>query len=896
MSAVQPKKMFLVDGSNQAFRSFFAIQSDMRAPDGFPTRALYGYTNALLKLVKDHEPDYVLVAFDRGLSFRNALYPDYKGQRPDMPADLRAQWPEFIPLSEELGLRSLAMEGFEADDIIGTLAHRHASPSLHVFIVSSDKDFCQLVNDNVRLIDIGKGEELGIPEVVEKWGVRPDQIIDLLSLMGDTSDNVPGVSGVGAKTAAGWLVKYETAAGVLAAAQSGAIKGKRGEAVIAHGEGGLALGKQLVTIHTDVPLGFGLDHVAIQEPNWPALVERFGRYNFRRLRTMAEEHAGVVEAPPKVDTRCYRTVSSPDDLRELAQTLRAVGRFAFDTETTSLDPRNAALVGMSFCWAEDQAVYVPVGHVDEAGNLVDGNAPDALAILGPILADPEVRKTGQNLKYDLAVLRTLGWTLAGIDGDTMLRDYLIDVDRPHSLDELAKRYLDHVNVSYTTLTQAFDGQFSRVSIEQATRYAAEDAHVAWLLEREMALEPSVAQLYSSVEVPLIPVLEDMERAGIGVDRDALLALGVELGERLVEAEAAIHAEAGKPFNVNSTQQLATILFEERGLTPIKKTKTGYSTAAAVLEQLAEQGDALCRRILEYRELAKLKSTYVDALPTHIAADGRIHTSFHQAVAATGRLSSNEPNLQNIPIRSAEGRRVRRCFVPAPGYVFVSADYSQVELRVLAHFCGDGPLVDAFQTGQDIHRRTASEVFGVALDEVTSDQRRAAKAINFGLIYGMSAFRLANELGISRTTAQEYIDGYFARYPQVQKFMADAAAKAKETGKATTLFGRERRVVGLDSRNFSERGAAERIAINTPVQGTAADLIKMAMIRVHAALSSKHANARLLLQVHDELVLEVPESEVEAVSRCVVAEMEGVANLVVPLQVDVGVGRTWDDAH
>ena len=886
----EKQKLFLVDGSNQAFRSFFAIQADMRAPDGFPTRALFGFTNALLKLVRQHRPDYVLVAFDKGLSFRNDLYPAYKGQRPDMPADLRKQWPEFIPLSEELGLPATAIEGFEADDIIGTLAARYGGPELHVSIVSTDKDFAQLVNEHVELIDMGKGIVYGPAAVAEKWGVPPSQIIELLTLMGDKSDNVPGVEGIGPKTAAKLLGTYATALDVLEAAKAKKIKGKRGERIQAHGEDGFKLGRDLVTIHKEMELPFDLEGIARREPDWTALADRFRRYNFRRLRAFAEEQSGVAPAAPKVDASHYRTVDTPEALAQLVSDLRKAGRFAFDTETTSLDAHDAELVGMSFCWANDQAVYVPIAH--DPGP----NCPGAVEALAPLLADPKLRKTGQNLKYDLAVLRSAGHDLAGIDGDTMLLDYLVDVDRKHGLDDLARRYLDHSNVSYAVLTKAVGGEFAKVPVDQATRYAAEDAHVVWLLEREMKPSEAVRKLYNEVEVPLVRVLEDMERHGIAVDAEALASLGTELGERIEVARAAIYAEAGKEFNVNSTQQLATILFEDRGLTPIKKTKTGFSTAAAVLEQLAAQGDALCQLILDYRSLAKLKSTYVDALPGHIATDGRIHTSFHQAVAATGRLSSNDPNLQNIPIRTADGRRIRKCFVPADGYRFLSADYSQIELRVLAHFCGDGPLVEAFRAGQDIHRRTAAEVFEVALDDVTPDQRRAAKAINFGIVYGMSAFRLSNELGISRRVAQDYIDGYFARYPQVKAYMDGAIDRARDTGKATTLYGRERRVQGLDSRSFTDRGAAERVAINTPVQGTAADLIKMAMIRVHAALAADHPRVRLLLQVHDELVLEVPRNELLAVSALVKREMEAVAELAVPLRVDVGFGDTWDDAH
>ena len=885
-----PKKLFLVDGSNQAFRSFFAIQSDMRAPNGFPTRALFGFTNALLKMMREHAPDYVLVAFDRGLSFRNDLYPEYKGQRPDMPADLRKQWPEFIPLCEDLGIPATAIEGFEADDIIGTLADRYASPDLHVSIVSTDKDFAQLVSEHVDLVDMGKGTVAGPAEIEAKWGVKPDQIIELLTLMGDKSDNVPGVPGIGAKTAAKLLATYPTALDILKAAEDKKIKGKRGERIIEHGQAGFELGKALVTIHTDMELPFDLDGITRREPDWDALAARFRRYNFRRLRLFAEEQSGAPPPPPKVDTSIYRTVTSADDLAALAKALRKAGRFAFDTETTSLNAHDAQIVGMSFCWSSTDAVYVPIAH--DPGPNCEG----ALDVLLPILADPKVKKTGQNLKYDLAVLRTLGHTLAGIDGDIMLRDYLIDVDRKHGLDDLARRYLEHSNMSFDALTRSVGGQFAKVPVDQATRYAAEDAHVAFLLENEMRLPEHVARVYTDIELPLVTVLEDMERHGIRADANALAVLGTELAERIDAAQAAIYAEAGKEFNVNSTKQLAVILFEERGLKPIKKTKTGYSTAAAVLEQLAVQGDALCQLILDYRSLAKLKSTYVDALPEHIAADGRIHTSFHQAVAATGRLSSNDPNLQNIPIRTPDGRRIRKCFVPADGYRFLSCDYSQIELRVLAHFCGDGPLVDAFLAGQDIHRRTASEVFEVPLDDVTPDQRRAAKAINFGIVYGMSAFRLSNELNIGRRVAQNYIDGYFARYPQVKAYMDGAIDTARETGKARTLFGRERRVRGLDSRSFTDRGAAERIAINTPVQGTAADLIKMAMIRVHKALAKQHPSARLLLQVHDELVLEVPRNELLSVSALVRREMESVAQLAVPLRVDIGMGDTWDDAH
>jgi DNA polymerase-1 len=867
-----PKKMFLVDGSNQAFRAFFAIQNDMRGPDGFPTRALYGYAGMLQRLLREYTPDYVAVVFDKGLSFRNDLYPDYKGQRPDMPADLRKQWLEFQPFSEEFGIAAIAQEGFEADDIIGTLATMHAGPDMQVWIVSSDKDFGQLVSEHVRLLDLGKDVDYGPAEIAEKWGVGPDRIIDLLALMGDTSDNVPGVKGVGQKTAVKHLLAFGTCEGVVEAAKDGRIKGKTGER-IAEAEADVALSKKLVTIVTDMDEPLTLAQMTVDPPDWPALEARLKRYGFRRMLDWVQQNMGEdATRRTTIDRSIYRTVRSPEALAQLVADLRAAGRFAYDSETTSLDARTAAFVGMSFCWGEADAVYVPIGHAE------GDNCPGALDALLPLLADPALEKTGQNLKYDLEVLLGRGHALAGIAGDTMLADYLLDVDRKHGLDALALRYFGHRMISFAEATEGVDGGFEAVPVDRATAYAAEDAHVAWLLDREMNEKMAgtpVADVYRDIELPLVPVLAAMELAGIKVDAAALGELSVELDARITELVAAAHAEAGQEFNLNSPKQLAVILFEERGLPVVKKTKTGPSTAAAVLERLAADGDALCRLILD---------------------DGRIHTSFHQAVAATGRLSSNEPNLQNIPIRTADGRRIRACFVPEPGHVFLSCDYSQVELRVLAHFCGQGPLVEAYQQGQDIHRRTASEVFEVAFDDVTPEQRRAAKAINFGIVYGMSAFRLSNELDIPRGEAQAYIDGYFARYPQVRTYMDEAVERAREKGYAETLLGRRRPVQGLDAKNPMDRAAAERIAINTPVQGSAADLIKKAMIAVHARLAAEFPTTRLLLQVHDELVLEVPVGAVDAVRAAVVEEMQGVARLAVPLVVDSGVGATWDEAH
>jgi DNA polymerase-1 len=893
-----PQKLFLVDGSNQAFRAFFAIKGDLRNDEGFPTGALLGFVNMLRKMLREHDPDYVAVMFDRGPSFRNDIYPDYKGHRPDMPEDLRQQWPEFEPFCREWGVFATAVDGFEADDVIGTLATRYAGPDLNVTIVSNDKDLAQLVNPHVSILRFSRdGEQvLGPAEVVEKFGVAPHQIVELLSLMGDTSDNIPGIPGVGPKKAAQFIVRFGTAESVIEHADD--IGGKTGERV-AESADAVALARRLVQLEVDAPLDFALEDIVLREPDWHALETRLKRYRFRRLLAEAQAKLGDAAASgPAIDRSKYRTISDQGAVNALARTLRAAGRFAFDTETTSLDPLVAKLVGMSFAWGDGSAVYVPIAHVDGP------NCPGALDVLAPLLADPTILKTGQNLKYDLKVLRTNGYDLAGIDGDTMLADYCIAADeRQHGLDALADRHLDHAMLSYSDTTSEVDGEFARVPVDQATAYAAEDAHVVLLLEAVMADDlKAVDRVYRELEVPLIPILAEMELNGIGIDVDQLFALSTELGLRIADIETAVYAEAGQQFNMNSPKQLAPILFDPpqeggRGLKPIKRTKTGPSTDAETLAQLRDlQGDALSGLMLEYRELAKLKSTYVDALPDTVAADGRIHTSYHQAVAATGRLSSNNPNLQNIPIRTEEGRRIRRCFVAKPGHRFLSIDYSQVELRILAHFCGEGPLVEAFRAGEDIHRRTAAEVFGVAPALVSTDQRRAAKAINFGIVYGMSAFRLARELRIPRREAQQYMDEYFARYPQVAGFMESSVVRARKTGYAETLWGRRRRVHGLDQRQRNLREAAERIAINTPVQGTAADVIKAAMIGVHALLARDFPDTKLLLQVHDELVLEVPQADLVAVREAVCTEMTSVADLAVPLVVDSGDGPTWDEAH
>jgi DNA polymerase-1 len=859
-----PRKLLLVDAPNHAFRAYHAIQSDMRAPDGFPTRALYGFTRILLNLVRDHKPDYVAFVFDVGTSFRNALYPDYKGQRPDMPEDLRQQWGELRPLIEAFGFTVLAEPDTEADDVIGTLARRFANEDVHVGIVSGDKDFCQLVNDHIRVVDLLKGIELGPPEVTERWGVGPDRIIDLLSLMGDTSDNVPGVPGVGEKKAAQFLQKYGDLEGVLA--NCAGIGGKTGQAVSDNAEA-VRLARKLVTIHTELPITVALEDLAPKPRNEAELRARLGRWNFRTLMNdlglgaPAPAATGMVPGWQAADCPA---IWGPGAIAALIERLRGVGRIALHVATNGEDPLASSLLRLSFAWEADGGVRLARVPLDAANT----------ARIAPLLADAGVAKVVYDAKDTLKALRTHGLSLAGLAGDPMIADYLLVPEQKRTLDDLCRRYLER----------------------PLGDDPGEEAHAVLLIDRVLSArleQEGEERVYREIELPLVAVLAEMEIAGIGVDRAGLAELSAVLETRLASDIAEIHRLAGEEFNLNSTQQLATILFEKLGLKGGKKTKFGWSTDADTLDKLRDE-HPLPAAILAYRETFKLKNTYVDALPGYIRADGRIHTNFRQTVAATGRLSSLDPNLQNIPIRTDEGRRIRRCFVARDGHLFVSADYSQIELRILAHYCGEGPLVESFVNNEDIHRRTASEIFGVMPALVTADQRRAAKAINFGIVYGMGPARLANDLRIPRGEAQSYIDGYFRRYPQVRAYMNGAIARARERGFAETLYGRRRPVAGLDAGNPMDRSAAERVAINTPIQGSAADLIKLAMLRVVAAVPPERA--RLLLQVHDELVFEVPTEHVESVRREVTAAMESVASLKVPLKVDSGASRTWDEAH
>ncbi|MCK6513961.1 DNA polymerase I [Myxococcota bacterium] len=901
-----PNKILLIDGSNHAFRMFHAMPKMTAA--GKHTGALLGFVNLLKKLENDHKPEAMIVVFDEGASFRVALYPEYKGHRPEMPPELREQWPRFRELVEAWGHPFLAIPGVEADDVIGTLAQRFASPDREVLMVTGDKDYYQLVREGVYVLDLKEDKVVDEAEVRRYFGVGPEQVIDILGLAGDASDNVPGVKGVGEKTAAGWVAKYGDLEGVIA--NAGAIGGKRGESVKAEAEMA-RLSRILVTIKIDCELPLTDAQLLSHTRDTEKLRALFLEWQFRSLlKQLGEEAPAAVGAVGEtaaktsaIDRSRYRTIDTIEALDrtigELRRAVKAGARLAIDTETTSLDPLDAKLVGVCLAWAEDAAVYVPMNH--SAGTQLSEDL--VMSRLAGVLADPGVPKVGQNLKYDLRVLNHNGYRVEGLVNDTMLADYLLEPDRSrHNLDDLALRHLGHTMIPYSEATAGLPAgsTFADVPIAKATEYGAEDAHVTWLLDRSLnteLVERGLDRVMREIELPIVPVLAAMEQEGIGLDTERLAALGVELTARLATLEEEIYKHAGRRFTINSPKQLGEILFVELGLPPIKKLKTGYSTDADVLDQLQAM-HPLPRAILDFRGLDKLRSTYIEALPKCVhPRTRRVHTSYHQAVAATGRLSSNDPNLQNIPVRTDEGRRIRGCFIPKPGHLFVSCDYSQVELRLLAHYCGEGSaMAEAFRRGEDIHRRTASEVLGVPLDQVTPAQRSAAKAINFGIVYGMSAFRLANDLRIPQHEAKAYMDGYFARYPEVRRTMDAAIQSAQTTGYAETLYGRRRPIADLSSRNARDRMAAERVAINTPIQGSAADIIKLAMARVFHRLRAEAPASKLLLQVHDELLLEVPEADVAMVAALVKAEMEGAVTLSVPLKVDTGWAHTWAEAH
>ncbi len=912
--------LYLVDGSSYIYRAYFAIRH-LSSPSGQPTNAIYGFVQMLLKLLKDHHPRHLAVVFDAGrITFRNQIYPAYKANRESMPDDLRAQVGRIRDVVRAFNIPALELEGFEADDIIGALAQEYSSRGGQVVVVTGDKDLMQIVTERVTLLDTMKGKTSGIAEVHERFGVAPELVPDILGLAGDSSDNIPGVPGIGEKTAIKLLQEFGSLDALLE--RAGEVKGKNGEKLREFREQAL-LSRQLATIERNVPITVSDADLVACEPDTAALNALFKEFGFTSL-------VREFTAQPTLSRDDYRTVTTVEQLRQLIRDLQDSAEFAFDLETTSLDPRLAEIVGLSFSCKDHQACYIPVGHLttpllsplpagngplfssspteaaNHAENCAPGQLPRAtvLETLRPLFENPALRKVGQNIKFDMQVLANNGIALAGIWFDTMLASYVLNPSRTaHGLDALAQEHLNHRMISYSEVTGSGKNQknFAEVEIEAAARYACEDADASWLLRRKF--EPLLAtegldRLFHTVEMPLVPILGEMENCGVLLDSGLLNGLSTAFSGRMAEVEERIFDLAGERFNLNSPKQLGDVLFERMGLKSGKKTKgkTGWSTDNEVLTLLAEEHQ-IARLILDYRGLAKLKSTYSDALPRLVnPRTGRVHTSYNQSVTATGRLSSSDPNLQNIPIRSEEGRRIRHAFIAPPGHVILSADYSQIELRVLAHLSADKVFCHAFANDEDIHTRTAAEVFGLFPEMVTPEMRRQAKTINFGIIYGQGAFSLAKQLGIARKTAEEFIATYKQRHSGAIDFLDSCIRTAEEKGYVTTILGRRLPIPDIRSTNGNVLAFARRNAINYPIQGSAADIIKCAMIRVHARIRAEKLHSRLIMQVHDELVFEVPKDELIRMETLVEEEMSRAVETNVPLKVDISYGANWSEAH
>jgi DNA polymerase-1 len=906
-----PQKLVLIDGSSYLFRAFHALPP-LTNRAGEPTGAMFGVFN-MLKAILRAKPDRIAFVLDAsGPNFRHDIYPEYKANRAPTPPDLKAQIEPLITVVEALGVPVLRVAAVEADDVIGTLARRALDAGMEVEISTSDKDFAQLVAPGLKLTNTMSNTTLDEAGVLEKFGVKPAQVIDYLALMGDSIDNIPGVEKCGPKTAAKWLAEFATLDGVIANAEK--VSGKIGENLRA-ALPQLPLSRTLATIRCDVELPVTPADLRLRDAETARLKELYARYEFnaalKELETAGETIAQEVEqaveaidlpAAEKVE-RKYELVLTAERLEAWLAKLRAAKKFAFDTETTGLDPQRAEIVGLSFSCAPGEAAYVPLAH-DYPGAPAQLSRDAVLAALKPLLEDASIAKIGQHGKYDLHVLAWLGVDVRGYRDDTMLESYVLNSTATrHDMDSLAQKYLGETTIPYADVAGkgAKHIGFSQVDLEKACAYAAEDADITFrlhgALHARLEKAPALLKVYEEIEMPLVPVLAQMERRGVLVDSNLLKQQTHEMRTKMHELAQRAYSLVGHTFSLDSPKQLGQVLYAELNL-PIKsRTSTGQaSTNEDALEALAEVHE-LPRMILDYRTLAKLVGTYTEKLPEQInPRTGRVHTSFHQAVAATGRLSSSDPNLQNIPIRTEEGRRIRQAFVAPPGYKILAADYSQIELRIMAHLAQDPGLLRAFRDGVDVHRATAGEVFGVGAENVDSNQRRAAKAINFGLMYGMGAVGLARQLSIGRGQAQEYMDVYFHRYPGVRTFMDATRERARQFGYVETLFGRRLYLNEIKSRNQGLRAGAERAAINAPMQGTAADIIKRAMIAVDAWLGALGDKARMVLQVHDELVLEVREDAIEEVSAGLKQRMAAAAELAVPLEIDVGVGANWDEAH
>lgn len=932
MPTIAPNPLVLVDGSSYLYRAFHAFPP-LTNSAGEPTGAMYGVLNMLKSLISQVQPSHIAVVFDaKGKTFRDEMFEQYKSHRPPMPDDLRKQIQPLHDIIRALGIPLLVIEGVEADDVIGTLAVAASKANQKVLISTGDKDMAQLVDDNIMLINTMNNTLLDREAVIEKYGIPPELIIDYLALMGDSADNIPGVAGVGEKTALGLLQGIGSMAEIYANLDKVAelpIRGakKLGDKLLAEKE--MAdLSYRLATIKTDVALNITPEQLTLGASNNDQLTEYFGRYEFKRwlnevmngadsitnnneqstkinhyqaTPALAQDNSEEALPAIQIDRSRYETLLTEADLNRWVEKLKQAKLFALDTETDNLDYMAANLVGISFALENGEAAYLPL-QLDYLGAPKTLEKTTALTLLKPVLENPAIQKVGQNFKYDLTIFARNGIDVQGVAFDTMLESYVLNSTGRHNMDDLAKRYLGHQTITFEEIAGKGKNQltFNQIPLEKAAEYAAEDADVTMKLQQvlweKLSKEPTLEKLFKEMELPLLGVLSRMERRGVLIDSDALFLQSNEIANRLSELEEQAYVLAGQPFNLASTKQLQEILFDKLGLPVIQKTPKGApSTNEEVLEELAFSHE-LPKVLVEHRGLSKLKSTYTDKLPQMVNPQtGRVHTSYHQAVTATGRLSSSDPNLQNIPIRNEEGRRIRQAFIAREGFTVVAADYSQIELRIMAHLSQDQDLINAFTQGKDIHRSTAAEIFGVALDEVTSEQRRNAKAINFGLIYGMSAFGLSRQLGIGRADAQSYMDLYFKRYPGVQTFMHDIREKAKAQGYVETLFGRRLYLPDINSSNGMRRKAAERVAINAPMQGTAADIIKRAMIQLDQKLQND-PDIAMIMQVHDELVFEVRSEKVAFYSELIKTQMESAADLVVPLIVEVGQGTNWDEAH
>ncbi len=899
MTAKNGETIHILDASGYIFRAYFGIKASLTTREGLPTNAVYGFTRMLLKLIQEQAPTHLVPVFDVSRrSFRNEIYPEYKANRPPPPEDLIPQFPLVREVVQAFGLPALELENFEADDVIGTLARRFENEGYRVVIVTSDKDMAQLVNENVTILNTNRKDEwftLGPAGVREKFGVSPENIVDWLGLAGDSSDNVPGVPGVGPKTAAGLIQEFGSMESVLENIDS--VKGKKRQENLRENTEQARLSKKLVTIRRDAPIAFDLEDAKLEPPDPKRLAPLFEKLEFQKLL----ESLSVSERVSVLDRETYQRIDTPETLEDLIAELRRAEIIAFDTETKSCDALQPdGLVGMSFSTRTGKACYLPLSH--DAGAKRQLDKAETLRLLRPIFEDPGRRWVMQNAKFDLAVLETEDVRVAGMVDDTMLLSYVLDpARRGHGLDALAKEYLNHDMISFQEVAGKGKDQlsFDQVDLDSATRYAAEDADATFQLYtilKSKVEADDLWRLYQTLERPLVPVLARMERNGFRLDRASLEAMTAAFDALLASMEAEIFELAGESFNINSTQQLGAILFEKLALPQGRKTKTGYSTDSSVLTKLSVR-HPLPEKVLEYRQAAKLRSTYTDALLRQINPEtDRIHTSFNQTVTLTGRLSSSNPNLQNIPVRTEAGRMIRKAFVPEEGNLLLAADYSQVELRILAHMAEDPILIDSFEKGEDIHTRTAAEVFDTMAAFVDRDMRRKAKAVNFGIVYGQTAYGLSESLGIGRGEAAKIIERYFERYAGVRAYIDSQQERGRIEKQVFTLFGRRIPLRDIDSPNASVRNYSERLAINAPIQGSAADIIKKAMIAIHGKLKDAFPKARMLLQVHDELIFEAPETEIEELKSFVVREMEGAADLTVPLKVDVGVGKNWDEAH